>query len=133
MKKETGFFAEFRKFIARGNVMDMAVGVIIGGAFKGIADSLSADILMPILGIFTGRISFSELSFQLGSAVITYGNFIQSIISFLIMALVVFCFLRAVNNLHAKKEAVPSAPAAPSKEELLLTEIRDLLKEQGKQ
>ncbi|MCI2055700.1 MAG: large-conductance mechanosensitive channel protein MscL [Oscillibacter sp.] len=133
MKKETGFFAEFRKFIARGNVMDMAVGVIIGGAFKGIADSLSADILMPILGIFTGRISFSELSFQLGSAVITYGNFIQSIISFLIMALVVFCFLRAVNNLHAKKEAAPSAPAAPSKEELLLTEIRDLLKEQGKQ
>ncbi|MCI2058135.1 MAG: large-conductance mechanosensitive channel protein MscL [Oscillibacter sp.] len=129
MAKETGFFAEFKKFIARGNVMDMAVGVIVGGAFKAIADSLTADIIMPIVGIFVQAESFSKLSLTAGGAVITYGNFIQAVLNFLIMALVVFCMVKAINRFHAKKDAAPPAPPAPSKEEVLLTEIRDLLKE----
>ena len=126
MKK---FFDEFKQFIARGNVMDMAVGVIIGGAFSSITTSLINDIVMPILGIFTSSISFAELSVNVGSAVITYGNFIQAILNFLIMALVVFCMIKAINSFHRKKEEAPSAPPEPSAEEKLLTEIRDLLKE----
>ena len=126
MKK---FFDEFKQFIARGNVMDMAVGVIIGGAFSSITTSLINDIVMPILGIFTSCVSFAELSVNVGSAVITYGNFIQAILNFLIMALVVFCMIKAINSFHRKKEEAPSAPPEPSAEEKLLTEIRDLLKE----
>lgn len=132
MAKDTGFIAEFKQFIARGNVMDMAVGVIIGGAFKSIADSLTADIIMPVLGIFTSKVSFAEMSLTIGGAVVTYGNFIQAILNFLIMALVVFCMIRTINKLRKKKEeapATPPTPPAPSKEEVLLTEIRDLLKE----
>ena len=90
MKK---FINEFKTFIARGNVMDMAVGVIIGGAFKAIADSLTADIIMPILGIFTSEVSFADLSVTVGGAVITYGNFINAILNFLIMALVVLSLI----------------------------------------
>ena len=134
MKK---FFDEFKTFIARGNVMDMAVGVIIGGAFKAIADSLTADIIMPILGIFTSEVSFADLSVTIGGAVITYGNFINAVLNFLIMALVVFAMIKAINAFHdkaaalAKKQeaAAPPPPPAPSAEEKLLTEIRDLLKE----
>ena len=129
-EKTTGFLAEFKQFIARGNVMDMAVGVIVGGAFKAIADSLTADIIMPIIGIFVSKNSFANLSVTVGSAVITYGNFIQSILNFLIMALVVFCLVKAINRFHRKKEAAPPPPPPePSQEEKLLTEIRDLLKE----
>lgn len=134
--KKNGFLAEFKQFIARGNVMDMAVGVIIGGAFSNITTSLINDIIMPILGIFTSSISFSELSLSVGSAVITYGNFIQAVLNFLVMAFVVFCMVKAINTFHDKvkkaEEETPAAPAPdpqPSAEERLLTEIRDLLKE----
>lgn len=123
------FMAEFKTFIARGNVMDMAVGVIIGGAFNAITTSLINDIVMPILGIFTGSISFSELSLTINGAVIAYGNFIQAVLNFIIMAFVVFCLVKAMNKLHRKKEEAPPAPPEPSAEEKLLAEIRDLLKE----
>ncbi len=131
-EKRNSFLAEFKTFIARGNVMDMAVGVIIGGAFSNITTSLINDIVMPFLGIFTGSISFAELNFSIGSAVIAYGNFIQAVLNFLVMVFVVFCLVRTINRLHQKKEAAPAAPPAPpepSNEEKLLTEIRDLLKE----
>lgn len=123
------FLNEFKQFIARGNVMDMAVGVIIGGAFSAITSSLIDDIIMPLLGIFTGSISFAALSFEVNGAVIAYGNFIQAILNFLVMAFVVFCLVKGLNKLHRKKEEAPPAPPEPSNEEKLLTEIRDLLKE----
>lgn len=131
-EKSKGFMAEFKQFIARGNVMDMAVGVIIGGAFKAIADSLVADIIMPLIGIFVSENSFADLYFYVNGAHISYGNFIQSILNFLIMALVVFCIIKALNSFHRRKEEAPTAPSAPpepSNEEKLLMEIRDLLKE----
>lgn len=125
------FFHEFKQFIARGNVMDLAVGVIIGGAFSAITTSLINDIIMPVLGIFTDSISFADLAVEIGPAVLTYGNFIQAVLNFLIMALVVFCLVKAMNRLSRKKEqAPPPAPPAPSNEEKLLAEIRDLLKKQ---
>lgn len=132
-EKKTGFFAEFKQFIARGNVMDMAVGVIIGGAFKAIADSLVADIINPVLGIFAGGNSdLSNLAISLpGGGDLMLGNFINAILNFLIMALVLFCIIKAINRFHRKKEAAeaaPPAPPEPTREELLLTEIRDLLK-----
>ena len=123
------FLEEFKAFIARGNVMDMAVGVIIGGAFSAITTSLINDIVMPILGIFTGSISFAELSFTINDAVIAYGNFIQAVLNFVIMAFIVFCLVKTMNKLHRKKEEAPPAPPEPSAEEKLLTEIRDLLRE----
>ena len=126
MKK---FIDEFKQFIARGNVMDMAVGVIIGGAFSAITTSLINDIIMPLLGIFTGSISFAELHFTINGAVIAYGNFIQAVLNFLVMAFVVFCMIKTINRFHRKKEEAPPAPPEPSAEEKLLTEIRDLLKE----
>ena len=119
-EKTTGFLAEFRKFIARGNVMDLAVGVIIGGAFKGITDSLVNDILNPVLG----------LSIPLpGGGDLMLGSFLSAVLSFLIMAFVVFCIVKLLNRLHKKEEAAPPPPPKPSAEEALLTEIRDLLKE----
>ena len=130
-EKTSGFLGEFKQFIARGNVMDMAVGVIIGGAFSAITTSLINDIIMPLLGILTGSITFSELSVTVGGAVITYGNFVQAILNFLVMAFVVFCLVKAMNSFHQKKEEAPAEPAAapePSNEEKLLAEIRDLLK-----
>mgnify|MGYP001131721777 CR=1 FL=1 len=122
---------EFKQFIARGNVMDMAVGVIIGGAFSAITTSLINDIIMPILGIFTGSISFAALSVTVNGAVIAYGNFIQAVLNFLVMAFVVFCLIKTINRFHRKKEQpeTPPAPPEPSAEEKLLAEIRDLLKE----
>ena len=131
MKK---FMDEFKQFIARGNVMDMAVGVIIGGAFTAITTSLINDIIMPLLGIFTGSISFAALSFTINGAVIAYGNFIQAVFNFLVMAFVVFCLIKTINRFHRKKEEAPKeepAPPEPSNEEKLLAEIRDLLKERG--
>ncbi len=135
MKK---FFEEFKTFAMRGNVIDMAVGVIIGGAFKAIADSLVNDIINPVLGVFTGgSIDLSGLSISLphgGDLMI--GNFINAILNFLIMAFVVFCIVKAINKMHDKlsKPAAPEPEKAPepTKEELLLTEIRDILKEQRK-
>ena len=129
MKK---FMDEFKQFIARGNVMDMAVGVIIGGAFTAITTSLINDIIMPLLGIFTGSISFAALSFTINGAVIAYGKFLQAVFNFLVMAFVVFCLIKTINRFHRKKEEAPKeepAPPEPSAEEKLLMEIRDLLKE----
>ena len=134
-ERQNSFLTEFKTFIARGNVMDMAVGVIIGGAFSNITNSLINDIVIPVLGIFTNSISFADLTLELGPAVITYGNFIQAVLNFLIMALVVFCLVKAMNSLHRKKEEAPAAPPAPpepSNEEKLLAEIRDLMKGQSR-
>ncbi|MEY8389065.1 large-conductance mechanosensitive channel protein MscL [Oscillospiraceae bacterium 38-13] len=129
-EKTTGFFSEFKAFIARGNVMDLAVGVIIGGAFSNITTSLINDIVMPVLGIFTSSVSFADLSVTVGPAVIAYGSFLQAVLNFLIMAFVVFCLVKALNRFHQKKETAPPPPPAPSAEETLLAEIRDLLKNQ---
>ena len=132
-EKTTGFLAEFRKFIARGNVMDLAVGVIIGGAFKGITDSLVNDILNPVLGIFAGdNEALAGLSIPLpGGGDLMLGSFLNAVLSFLIMAFVVFCIVKAINNMHDKlSKPEPAAEPEPTKEELLLAEIRDLLKEQ---
>lgn len=128
MKK---FLEEFKAFAMRGNVMDLAVGVIVGGAFSSITNSLINDIIMPIVGIFVSEASFADLYLYVGGAEIMYGNFIQAILNFIILAFVVFCMVKALNKLH-KKPAEPPAPPAPpepSAEEKLLTEIRDLLKE----
>ena len=129
-EKTGGFLAEFRKFIARGNVMDLAVGVIIGGAFKGITDSLVNDILNPILGIFAGgneALAGLDISVP-GGGEILLGSFLNAVLNFLIMAFVIFCLVKGMNRLYRKKEEAPAAAPAPTKEELLLTEIRDLLK-----
>ena len=135
MSKTTGLIAEFKQFIARGNVVDMAVGVIVGGAFKAIADSLVNDIINPILGIFAGgNESLSALAIHLpGGGDLLIGSFLNAVLNFLIMAFVVFCLVKSINKFHRKKEkaAPPPAPPEPSAEERLLTEIRDLLKERG--
>ena len=112
----------------RGNVMDMAVGVIVGGAFGKIVTSLVDDIIMPIVGIATGGVDFKELATTIGDAKITYGLFIQNVIDFLIIAFCIFLMVKAMNSLSKKKEEEPAAPAEPSNEEKLLGEIRDLLK-----
>ena len=133
MSTSFGFFAEFKTFIARGNVLDLAVGVIIGGAFSSITTSLVNDIINPILGILTGgHESLSALAFQLpGGGALMLGNFINAVLNFLIMSFAVFCMVKAVNRLHRKKEAAPPPPPKPTREEQLLTEIRDLLKEKA--
>lgn len=138
MKKSSGFIGEFKTFIARGNVMDMAVGVIIGGAFGKISTSLVNDIIMPVISMLTGGISFDDWKIVLREAVgetaavsINYGTFLATVLDFLIIAFAVFCMIKAINAFHRKKEeapAEPPAPPAPSKEEVLLAEIRDLLK-----
>ncbi len=130
MKKTKGFLAEFKQFAMKGNVMDLAVGVIIGGAFSKIVTSLVNDIIMPIVGIFIGANTFAGLSLAIGPAVINIGLFIQAVIDFLILAFVVFLMVRAINLLRRKEKAheTPKAPPEPTKEELLLTEIRDILK-----
>ena len=129
MKK---FLREFKEFAMRGNVMDLAVGVIVGGAFSSITTSLINDILMPVIGIFVSEASFADLTVTVGSAVVAYGNFIQAVINFLIMAFVVFCMVKVINRLSRKKEEAPPPPPppAPTQEEKLLTEIRDLVREQ---
>ena len=123
-------FKEFRDFINRGNVIDLAVAVIIGAAFSGIVTSLVNDIVTPIIGVITGGVNFSGLAITVGEAVIGYGNFLQAVINFLLIALVVFLLVRIVNNLRKKEADVPAEPPAPTTEEKLLTEIRDLLKAQ---
>ncbi|EFL46867.1 large-conductance mechanosensitive channel protein MscL [Prevotella disiens] len=123
-----GFLKEFKAFAMRGNVMDMAVGVIIGGAFGKIVSSLVDDIFMPIIGVLTGGIDFSKVSIMVGDAEVKYGMFIQNVIDFLIIAICIFTMIKAMNSLSKKKEEEPTAPAEPSNEEKLLGEIRDLLK-----
>lgn len=122
------FLSEFKDFAMRGNVMDMAVGVIIGGAFGKIVSSLVGDVIMPIIGAITGGVDFSSLTAKMGDATINYGMFIQNIIDFLIIAWCIFLMVKAVNKLSKKKKEEPATPPAPTKEETLLTEIRDLLK-----
>lgn len=117
---------EFRDFAMRGNVIDLAVAVIIGTAFGAIVNSVVNDLLMPLLGIIIGGIDFTGLAVMVGSAKLTYGNFIQALINFLAIAFVLFLIIRSVNRFKAKP--APPAPPAPSAEEKLLTEIRDLLK-----
>jgi large conductance mechanosensitive channel len=130
-----GFISEFKEFAMKGNVLDMAVGVIIGGAFGKIVSSLVDDVLMPLVGMLVGNVDFTGLSFQFGVgekvSVLKYGNFIQNTVDFLIVAFCIFLMLKAINKLNRKKEepAEPAAPAGPTQEELL-TEIRDLLKKQ---
>lgn len=117
---------EFKDFIARGNVMDLAVGVIIGAAFTAIVKSLVANIINPFIGLFLGKIDFSELIFSVGNAHFKYGLFINSIINFLIIALVVFLMVKMINKLMVKKEEV--VEATPTAEEAYLKEIVELLK-----
>jgi large conductance mechanosensitive channel len=121
---------EFREFIMRGNVLDLAVAVIIGGAFGAIVTSLVNDIIMPLVGILMGGVDFSGLGVQVGSATVLYGNFIQAIINFLIIALALFLVIKAANRVMRKKAEAP-VPPAPTAEEKLLTEIRDLLAAQN--
>lgn len=142
--KDTGFFAEFKKFISRGNVLDMAVGVVIGGAFTAIVNSLVSDLISPVIGLVTGGVDFEAMKITLVAATATseavtlnIGNFINAIIQFLLVALVLFCIVKAFNKMNeakAKKEAEEKAAAAaavpPAKpaDIALLEEIRDLLK-----
>ena len=120
---------EFRNFIQRGNVMDLAVAVIIGGAFGAIVNSLIDDIIMPVIGVLLGGVDFTGLSIWVGDAVILYGNFIQAVINFLVIAFSVFLVVRSYNRLQKEEAEIQEEPAGPSAEEILLTEIRDLLKE----
>ena len=127
-----GLIKEFKEFAMRGNVMDMAVGVIIGAAFGKIVSSLVDDVLMPLVGMVVGKVDFSALSAKVGEAELFYGRFIQNIVDFLIVAFCIFLVLKGINkmsNLKKKEEeAAPAAPAGPTQEELL-AEIRDLLKQ----
>jgi len=131
-------FKEFKTFIARGNVIDMAVGIIIGSAFTKIVTSLVNDIITPAIGLVTGKVNVAELAYTIkgqkegADIVLKYGSFIQAIIDFLIIAFVVFLMVTAINKFHdklsKKEEEAPAEPPKPTKEEELLTEIRDLLK-----
>ena len=127
-------FDEFKAFVMRGNVVDMAVGVIIGGAFGKIVTSLVNDIFMPIIGMILGNVNFSYLEIKLGETVegaeqaaIRYGMFIQEIVNFLIIALCIFMVIKVINKMQKKKEEAPAPAPEPTKEEVLLTEIRDAL------
>ena len=130
--------SEFRDFAMRGNVVDMAVGVVMGGAFGKIVSSFTNDVLMPPIGMLTGGIDFSDKALVLKEAVgetaavtLNYGTFVNTVIDFLIIAFAIFMVVKAMNSAKRKEEAAPPAPPAPSKEEVLLTEIRDLLAKKG--
>lgn len=131
------FFKEFKAFISRGNVVDMAVGVVVGGAFKSIVDSLVSDIIMPAVSLLTGDVNIADVSLSVGSIDIKYGAFLQNVINFLIIAFTIFCVIKGMNAVRTRfekqkeeelKQEAEEAPE-PSAEEVLLTEIRDLLKE----
>jgi large conductance mechanosensitive channel len=130
-----GFIKEFKTFIDRGNVLDLAVGVVIGAAFGKIVSSFVADILTPPLGLIMGGVSFTSLKLVIGGkpeapVTINYGNFLQNIFDFLLVAFAIYILIKGINRLRAKPEEKPAEPPAPSKEESLLTEIRDILKSQ---
>ncbi len=130
-EKKKGFVQEFKEFLTRGSVMDMAVGIIIGTAFTAIVTSLVDDIIMPLVGLALGGKDFSALSANIGDAHIMYGVFIQNIINFILIGLVVFLMVKAINKYHAKHDEPEEAePEGPSEEVQLLTEIRDALKGQ---
>ncbi len=142
---KSSFLQEFKAFAMKGNVVDMAVGVIIGGAFGKIVSSVVSDVIMPPLGLLVGGVNFTDLKWvmkpaqvvngqEVAAVTLNYGNFLQATFDFLIIAFSIFMFIKLLNRLTEKKKAeeapaTPPAPPAPSKEELLLTEIRDILKE----
>ncbi|MCC2599328.1 large-conductance mechanosensitive channel protein MscL [Sphingobacterium sp. FBM7-1] len=132
-----GFLKEFKEFAMRGSVIDLAVGVVIGGAFGKIVTSLVDDIIMPPIGYVTGGVDFSNMKYVITEAneaagtaevAIAYGNFINVVIQFLIIAFCIFLVIKGINSLKRKEEAAPAAPPAPTKEEVLLAEIRDILR-----
>lgn len=130
-----GMVTEFKEFAMRGNVVDMAVGIVIGGAFGKIVSSFVADVLMPPIGLLLGNVDFSDLAITLRDAspesaavLLKYGVFINTVIDFVIIAFAIFLVVKGMNTLKKKEEAAPPAPPAPSKEEVLLTEIRDALR-----
>lgn len=143
-----GFFKEFREFAVKGNVMDLAVGVIIGGAFGKIIDSVVKDLVMPLVSAIIGQPDFSKLYMVFkgnvpqgleleearkieGSVIFAYGNFLTVLINFILLALVIFMMVKGINALKRKEEAKPAAPPAPTPTETLLSEIRDELKKKG--
>jgi large conductance mechanosensitive channel len=130
-----GMMQEFKEFAVKGNVVDMAVGIIIGAAFGKIVSSFVADVIMPPIGVLAGGVDFSNLAVTIQEAtgdvpavMVNYGNFIQTIVDFTIVAFAIFIAVKVMNNLKKAEEAEPEAPPEPSKEEVLLGEIRDLLK-----
>ena len=138
MGKST-FLQDFKAFAMKGNVIDMAVGVVIGGAFGKIVSSLVANVIMPPIGLLVGGVNFTDLKWVMKAAApavtLDYGQFLQATFDFLIIAFAIFLFIRLITKLTTKKQAevpaTPPAPPAPTKEEVLLTEIRDLLKEKN--
>jgi large conductance mechanosensitive channel len=135
-----GMLSEFKKFAVKGNVVDMAVGIIIGAAFGKIVTSLVNDIIMPPIGVLIGGVDFSDLSLVVKEATaenpavtINWGNTVQTIINFIIIAFSIFMVVKAMNKMHKKEEEKPAAPPEPSKEEILLTEIRDALLKNNKE
>lgn len=136
-KGEIFMLKEFKEFAMKGNVLDLAIGVVIGGAFGKIITSLVNDIIMPIMGLIVGGVNFTALEYIIGAEreepiIIKYGEFIQSAIDFLIIAFSIFLFIKIITSFKKKEEEVPEAPPEPTKEEVLLGEIRDILK-QGKE
>jgi len=134
-----GLLKEFKEFAMRGNVIDLAVGVIIGSAFGKIIASFVVDVIMPPIGLLVGGVNFADLKWQMKPAEVVdgvkkaavtmnYGNFLQATFDFLIVAFVIFLFIKGINRVNKKKEETPVDPAVPTKEAQLLTEIRDLLK-----
>jgi large conductance mechanosensitive channel len=126
---------EFKEFVMRGNVIDLAVGIVIGAAFGKIVSSLVADVIMPPLGLVIGGVNFTSLKATLGAPLaggdpvtLNYGSFIQALVDFLIVAFAIFLVVKGINRMKRKQEVAPAAPTAPTKDQLLLTEIRDLLK-----
>ncbi|MEW5757447.1 MAG: large-conductance mechanosensitive channel protein MscL [Pseudomonadota bacterium] len=131
------FVQEFKQFAVKGNVVDMAVGIIIGAAFGKIVSSFVSDVIMPPLGVLIGGVNFTDLAVTIKEAAgdatavtLNYGKFIQTIFDFVIIAFAIFMAIKFINRLKKQEEAAPAAPPAPSKEEVLLAEIRDLLKQQ---
>lgn len=124
-----GLIKEFKEFAVRGNVVDMTVGVIIGGAFGKIVTSLVEDMIMPLIGVVIGGVDFTSLVFNVRGVDVTYGNFIQQVFNFLIISFCIFIVIKGMNSMKKKEEAVELVLPEPTKEEVLLTEIRDLLKQ----
>lgn len=127
---DLSMWKEFKAFALKGNVLDLAVGVIIGAAFGKIVTSLVEDLIMPIIGLLIGGVDLNGLHFKYGEAVLNYGTFLQTVIDFLIVAASIFLFIKIITKFKKKEENKPTAPPAPSNEEVLLAEIRDLLKQQ---
>ena len=127
--------SEFKDFAMRGNVVDMAVGIVIGGAFGKIVSSFVADVVMPPIGLLVGGVNFSDLAIilkqaegEVAAVTMNYGNFLQTLFDFIIIAFAIFMVIKGMNSMKKKEEEEPEAPPEPSKEEVLLSEIRDLLK-----